>query len=89
MNTITCQACSDRVVRGYAHIRSRSFVQVGWCRSCWAARRAAAAPAQRTYSPNVSPRFSRPVSRVIAEARALQAAEGVASLEQYANGARR
>ena len=38
MNTIACQDCGASVVRGHAHIRSIRFVQVGWCRPCWALR---------------------------------------------------
>jgi hypothetical protein len=35
MNTITCQGCGRGVPRGHAHLRSRSFVQIGWCHPCW------------------------------------------------------
>jgi len=38
MNTITCEGCGADVVRAHAHIRSRSFAQVGWCQPCWDAR---------------------------------------------------
>jgi hypothetical protein len=44
----TCQDCEEEVRGGQAILRSVSFRQVAYCRSCWRTNHASPVPGQRT-----------------------------------------